>query len=215
MPIALFDFKIRLVNFVRPEVLLNLVTALFLVAAMAAPASAVTGFGFGAKLGQVTEYDNPEIKISNLKFDDFKFFGVFAKFGRSAFDLEVGFERFDDLEKLELFGEEVEAETKDWIVHTTGKFVFAFPLLKPFVGAGVASHSVSYRYSGPLGEYEDVTISIPADKTHFGYHLVAGVKLDIRALPVDLFVEGKFQKVNSNPDTDFTTLSAGISVDFL
>lgn len=193
----------------------TLLIALFLVATMAAPASAVTGFGFGAKLGQVTDYDNPAIKISNLKFDDFNFFGVFAKFGRSNFDLEVGFERFADQEELSLFGEEVEAETKDWIVHATGKFVFAFPLLRPFVGAGVASHSVSYRYSGPLGEFEDVTISIPADRTHFGYHLVAGVKLDTRVLPVDLFVEGKFQRVNSNPDTDFTTISAGISIDLL
>ncbi len=179
------------------------------------PVYALTGFGFGAKIGQVTEYDNPEIKVANLTFDDFVFFGVFAKFGHEFVDLEVGIERFDDTREIELFGEPVEAETRDWITHATVKFVFAFPVLRPFVGAGVASHSVSYEYSGPLGQFNDLTISIPADKTHFGYHLAAGVKLDTRFIPVDLFVEGKFQKIQSNPDTDFTTLSAGIALSFL
>jgi opacity protein-like surface antigen len=191
------------------------VTVASLLILASTPAHALTGFGFGAKIGQVTDYDNPEIKVANLKFDDFVFFGVFARLGHEFVDLEVGIERFDDTREIDLFGESVEAETRDWITHATVKFVFAFPVLRPFVGAGVASHSVSYKYSGPLGQFNDLTISIPADQTHFGYHLTAGVKLETRAIPVNLFVEGKFQKIQSNPDTDFTTLSAGIAFSFL
>ncbi len=192
-----------------------LVIAASLIILAGAPVHALTGFGFGAKIGQVTDYDNPEIKVSNLTFDDFVFFGVFARLGHEFIDLEVGIERFDETREIELFGEKVETETRDWITHATAKFVFAFPLLRPFVGAGVASHSVSYEYSGPLGQFNDLTISIPADKTHFGYHLTAGIKLETRSIPVNLFVEGKFQKIQSSPDTDFTTLSAGIAFGFL
>ncbi len=186
-----------------------------LLAALAAPAAAVTGIGFGFKLGQVTEYDNPSVKISDLKFDDFKFMGAFAKLGRRYFDLEFGIERFADKREISLFDQIVEAETKDWIVHATGKFVFDFPVLKPFIGGGLATHKMSYSYDGPLGEFEDVTITIPSDKTHWGYHIVVGGKLDLGLLPLDLFVEGKFQKVRSNPDTDFTTISAGVALNFL
>lgn len=178
-------------------------------------ASAITGIGFGAKLGQVTNYDNPNVKLSDLKFSDFPAYGVFAKIGSKSVDLEFGIDWSKDKQSKVLFGEEVEAEAKDVAFHTTAKFVFQFPVIRPFIGGGIAAHKFSYSYSGELGEFEDVTIEIPSDETYFGYHLVVGAKLQLGALPFQPFVEGKISKVNSNPSTDITVISAGVIFSFL
>ena len=177
-------------------------------------ADAVTGLGFGAKLGQVTNYDNPNVKLSDLKFSDFAAYGVFGKIGNRAIDLEFGIDWSKDNQTKVLFGEEVEAEAKNVSFHTTAKFVFQFPVLRPFIGGGIAAHKFSYSYSGELGEFEDVTIEIPSDETYFGYHLVVGAKLQLGALPFQPFVEGKISKVNSNPSTDITVISGGVIFSF-
>lgn len=177
-------------------------------------ADAITGLGFGAKFGQVTNYDNPNVKLSDLKFSDFAAYGVFAKIGSKSIDLEFGIDWSKDNQKKVLFGEEVEAEAKDVAFHTTAKFVFQFPVLRPFIGGGIAAHKFSYSYSGELGEFEDVTIEIPSNETFFGYHLVVGAKLQLGMLPFQPFVEGKISKVNSNPATDITVISGGIIFSF-
>lgn len=192
-----------------------LIVIAMVVAIAQGSALAVTGIGFGAKLGQVTNYDNPGVKISDVKFSDFKAYGAFVKFGTGSVDLEFGADWSKDKQDKVLFGERVEAEVKDFALHTTVKFVFQFPLIRPFIGAGIASHKFSYKYSGELGEFEDVTISIPSDKTLFGYHIVVGAKLQLGALPLQPFVEGKISKVSSNPSTDITVISGGLLFSFL
>ncbi len=177
-------------------------------------AVAVTGMGFGAKFGQVTNYDNPSVKLSDLKFSDFAAYGVFGKVGSKSIDVEFGIDWSKDNQTKVLFGEEVEAEAKNMSFHTTAKFVFQFPVLRPFIGGGIAAHRFSYSYSGELGEFEDVTIEIPSDEAYFGYHLVVGAKLQLGALPFQPFVEGKISKVNSNPSTDITVISGGVVFSF-
>ncbi len=177
-------------------------------------AEAITGIGFGAKLGQVTNYDNPNVKLSDLKFSDFAAYGVFGKIGNKSIDLEFGIDWSKDSQTKVLFGEEVEAEAKNVSFHTTAKFVFQFPVLRPFIGGGIAAHKFSYSYSGELGEFEDIKIEIPSDETYFGYHLVVGAKLQLGALPFQPFVEGKISKVNSNPSTDITVISGGVIFSF-
>ncbi len=178
-------------------------------------AQAITGLGFGAKLGEVTEYDNPKLKLADAKFSDFKAYGVFVKFGSKSVDVEFGFDWSKDKQEKTLFGEKVEVEAKDFSTHATAKFVFQFPVLRPFIGGGLAAHRFSYTYSGQLGEFDDVTVSIPADETFLGFHIVVGAKLQFGALPFQPFVEGKLSKVNSNPSTDITVISAGVIFSFL
>lgn len=177
-------------------------------------ASAITGLGVGIKLGQVTNYDNPSVKISDLKFSDFASYGAFVKVGSKSIDLEFGVDWSKDKQEKVLFGEKVEAEAKDVGFHTTAKFVFQFPVLRPFVGCGIAAHKFSYSYSGQLGEFDDVTIQIPSNETFFGYHIVVGAKLQLGVLPFLPFVEGKISKVNSNPSTDITVISGGLIFSF-
>ena len=95
----------------------------------------------------------------------------------------------------------------------TAKFYFKFPIINPFVGAGIGAHKFTYSYTGNLGGYTGVEIKIPDDKTYFGFHLVVGAKSSIPVLPFDFFVEGKIGRVNSSGDpTDFTILSGGVII---
>lgn len=175
------------------------------------PAFAVSGLGIGVKGGVVTKFDDPNLKLSDFKFDNLKYFGGFLKWGSPYFDLELGAEYYWDKAQLDIVGEQHDAEVKDFFVGLTGKYNFDFPLLKPFIGAGIAMHDFTYKYSGPLGEFDNVELVVPADKSYFGYHLVVGAKLSVAALPFEPFIEGKTGRVNTDPDaTEFTVLAFGL-----
>lgn len=177
-----------------------------------APCQGVSGLGVGVKAGVVSDYENPNLKLSDFKFNKLKFFGAFMKWGSSSFDLELGAEYYWDSQNFTLFGDNVEVDARDFYVGATGKYYFAFPVLKPFLGAGLAAHNFTFKYSGPLGEYDEVTVEIPGDETYLGYHIVAGAKLSIPAFPFELFLEGKIGRVNTSPEkTDFTVVSGGIA----
>lgn len=178
-------------------------------------AYALTGLGIGAKLGQVTKYDNPSLKLSDAKFSDFTAYGVFAKFGTKSVDVEFGADWSKDKQARMIFGENVQVEAKNFAYHATVKYVFPFPVLRPFIGGGIAAHKATYEYSGPLGEFDEVTIKIPSDDTFFGFHGVVGAKLQLGVLPFQPFIEGKFSRVNSDPATNITVVSGGLIFSFL
>ncbi len=194
----------------RNSWLLTFVSILILLC-LASQANAVTGLGLGAKGGVVTDYDNPNVKLSDFKFKNLKFFGGFVEFRRSSVALELGAEYYWDSQMLLILDEEREVKAKDFFVGITGKVYFPFPLIKPFVGLGIASHKFTFEYNGPLGQFENVTLVVPDDKAYFGYHLVVGARLAVTVIPFDVFVEGKIGKVNTDPDsTKFKIISFGL-----
>ena len=167
----------------------------------------------GVKAGVLTSYKNPNLKLDTYKMDDLKFYGAFVKFGAQGITLEAGVETFWNKKNLDLLGSKVEVKARDILLTATAKFYFKFPVINPFVGAGIGAHKFTYSYTGDLGGYSGVEIKIPDDKTYFGYHLVVGVKTAIAVLPFDLFVEGKIGRVSSTGDpTDFTILSGGVII---
>ena len=190
--------------------------SLFVVIALLAistSAFALSGLGLGVKAGVLTSYKNPNLKLDTYKMDDLKFYGAFVKFGGQGMTLEAGVETFWNKKNLDLLGSKVEVKARDILLTITGKFYFKFPIINPFVGAGIGAHKFAYSYSGNLGGYSGVEIKIPDDKTYFGYHIVVGAKTAIAVLPFDLFVEGKIGRVNSTGDpTDFTILSGGVII---
>lgn len=194
-------------NRITRTLLLSLI-ALF---AISTSAHAITGLGIGGKAGILTNYKNPNLKLSDKKFKDLKFFGGFIKFGAQGMTAEIGVETFWKKQSLDLLGKKVEVKARDINLSFTGKFYFKFPVISPFVGAGIGAHKFSYSYTGELGEYSKAEVNIPDDKTYFGYHLVVGAKTAIAAMPFDLFVEGKIGRVNSSGDpVDFTILCGGV-----
>lgn len=181
--------------------------------AISTNAYALSGLGLGVKAGVLTNYKNPNLKLSTYKMDDLKFYGAFVKFGAQGITLEAGVETFWNKKNLDLLGSKVEVKARDILLTFTGKFYFKFPIINPFVGAGIGAHKFTYSYTGDLGGYSGVEIKIPDDKTYFGYHLVVGAKTAIAVLPFDLFVEGKIGRVNSKGDpTDFTIFSGGVII---
>lgn len=185
--------------------------ALLLCFLLAPVAQAMSGLGIGVKGGVVTDFDDPNLKLSDFEFDNLKYFGGFLKWGSTYFDLELGVEYYWDKSQLSIVGETHDAEVKDFFVGLTGKYHFDFPLLKPFFGAGFAVHDFTYKYSGPLGEFDEVELVVPDDEAYFGYHLVVGAKLAATVMPFDLFIEGKMGRVNTDPeDTEFTLVSFGL-----
>ncbi|MFH2055613.1 MAG: hypothetical protein ABIJ61_06630 [bacterium] len=188
-----------------------LVPAVFLLVGLWSAAEAASGLGIGLKGGVVTDFDDPNLKLSDFEFDNLKYFGGFLKWGSPNFDLELGAEYYWDKSQLSIVGETHDAEVKDFFVGLTGKYYFPFPLIKPFFGAGVAVHDFTYKYSGPLGEFDEVELVIPDDEAYFGYHLVVGAKLAAAVLPFDLFIEGKMGRVSTDPEaTEFTLVSFGL-----
>jgi opacity protein-like surface antigen len=190
--------------------------SLFVVVALLAistSAFALTGLGLGVKAGVLTSYKNPNLKLDTYKMDDLKFYGAFVKFGAQGITLEAGVETFWKKKNIDLLGSKVDVKARDILLTATAKFYFKFPVINPFVGAGIGAHKFTYSYTGDLGGYSGVEIKIPDDKTYLGYHLVVGVKTAIAVLPFDLFIEGKIGRVNSTGDpTDFTILSGGVII---
>jgi opacity protein-like surface antigen len=190
--------------------------SLFVVIALLAistSAYALSGLGLGVKAGVLTSYKNPNLKLGTYKMNDLKFYGAFVKFGGQGISLEAGVETFWNKKNLDLLGSKVEVKARDILLTVTGKFYFKFPIINPFVGAGIGAHKFTYSYSGNLGGYSGVEIKIPDDKTYIGYHIVVGAKTAIAVLPFDLFVEGKLGRVSSSGDpTDFTILSGGVII---
>lgn len=181
--------------------------------AISSSAYALSGLGLGVKAGVLTNYKNPNLKLSTYKMEDLKFYGAFVKFGGQGMTLEAGVETFWNKKKLDLLESTIEVKARDILLTVTGKFYFKFPIVNPFVGAGIGAHKFTYSYTGDLGGYSGVEIKIPDDKTYFGYHLVVGAKTAIAVLPFDLFVEGKIGRVSSTGDpTDFTILSGGVII---
>jgi opacity protein-like surface antigen len=190
---------------------ISILLAVLLTLALASSALAVTGLGIGAKAGVVTNYDNPNLKLSTYKMDDLKFFGGFLKLGAQGMSLELGVETFWKNKTINLLGNNIDVKARDLVLSATGKFYFKFPLIQPFVGAGIGAHKFTYSHTGSLGGYNNVQITIPDDKTYFGYHLVVGAKTAISVMPFDLFIEGKIGRVNTTGDpTKFTILSGGV-----
>ncbi len=190
--------------------------SLFVVVALLAistSAYALSGLGLGVKAGVLTSYKNPNLKLDTYKMNDLKFYGAFVKFGGQGMTLEAGVETFWNKKNLDLLGSKIEVKARDILLTVTGKFYFKFPIINPFVGAGIGAHKFTYSHTGDLGGYSNVTINIPDDKSYFGYHIVVGAKTAIAVLPFDLFVEGKIGRVNSTGDpTDFTILSGGVII---
>lgn len=184
---------------------------LLLLLAPAADTYAISGLGLGVKAGVVTDYDNPNLDVSDYEFDDLKHFGALIRFGRNNFHLEVSAEYYWDKEDFALLDETVEVKATDFSINLTGKYLVGFPLIKPFIGAGVGIHNFTYTYRGPALGFDDVTITIPDDEARFGFHIVVGGLLSLPMLPFDAYVEGKLGRVNTKQEaTKYSIIAAGI-----
>jgi len=188
----------------------------------ASGAWAVTGLGVGVRGGVIQNYDNPAIK----KFYSLKqmpLLGAHLKIGTlPLIDLEISVEyAWKKKENIIYYPEElgglvplkVDLKIKDLSLNATAKYLFSFPVVRPYVGAGVGIHRMLYEFSS--GE---TTVIFPEDENKIAFHGVGGVSVQLPVFPLEIFAEGRFvyikteQKKLDTKETDFVTILGGVTL---
>lgn len=190
-------------------------------------AQAVTGLGLGVRGGIIQNYDNPALKkfssnyTSGFSLKQMPLLGAHLKIGTlPVIDLEVSVEYAWKKKKNILYCPEglklpfqIDLTVRDLSLNATAKYLFSFPVVKPYVGAGIGIHRLLYEFSAG-----DTIVMFPEDENKIGFHGVGGVSLQLPAFPFEIFVEGRFvyiktkQKKLDTKETDFITILAGITL---
>jgi len=85
--------------------------------------------------------------------------------------------------------------------------MFSFPVLKPYVGAGVGIHRLVYGISN-----ETYSVYVPEDQNRIGFHGVGGFVLSFPASPLELLAEVRYTSIQTeNEPTRYTTFLAGLT----
>lgn len=193
-------------------------------------AQAVTGLGLGVRGGIIQNYDNPAIKkfssdyTSGFSLKQMPLLGAHLKIGTlPVIDLEVSVEyAWKKKKNINYYPEgakilnppQVDLTVRDLSLNATAKYLFSFPIVKPYVGAGIGIHRLIYE----LSVADTLALYFPEDENKIGFHGVGGVSLQLPAFPFEIFVEGRFvyikteQKEFDTKETDFITILAGITL---
>jgi len=210
---------------VKKILLLSMAGILFL---FSSEACAVTGLGVGVRGGTIRNYDNPGLEkfsefTSGFSLKQMPLLGVHLKIGTlPIIDLEVSAEyawkkKKDIIYYSEELGKLIPFQgnltVRDLSLNATAKYSFSFPIVKPYVGAGIGIHRMLYEFSA--GE---TSVYFPEDENKIGFHGVGGLSFKIPVFPLEVFAEGRFvyikteQKKLDTKETDFITILAGVTL---
>lgn len=191
-------------------------------------AQAVTGLGLGVRGGIIQNYDNPGIKkfCSELSLTKMPLLGAHLKIGTLPYiDLEVSVEyawkkkkgvAYKPHQIVDDVWFNADFTVRDLSLNATAKYLFSFPVVRPYIGAGIGIHRLIYE----LSVADTLALYFPEDENKIGFHGVGGVSLQLPAFPLEIFVEGRFvyiktkQKKLDTKETDFITILAGITLNF-
>jgi hypothetical protein len=193
----------------------NLIIVSLVVAAMAIPASAITGLGFGIHAGQTVGYsydllDNQlgQIADSLGLMEDLTFNEELTTIGahvKVATLPIIDFFVFGDYSwKKKNLTQGLDFRISDFAVGVSAKKIFGAALLKPFVGVGGELHHLAYSleaddsYSGSLPA--DV-LPIPDNQSKMGFHVLAGAELNFPIFPIDPYAQYKYTWITTEDKT--------------
>ncbi|MCK4403650.1 MAG: hypothetical protein KAW02_01045 [candidate division Zixibacteria bacterium] len=173
----------------------------------------ITGLGIGIKGGMIQNYKNDNLdSIPTLGQDwleKMPVVGVHLKIGTlRIIHLEASVE-YAWKEKEIVFENLTRADfsIKDLSLNATAKYMFSFPVLKPYLGAGVGMHKLVYGISN-----ETYSIYVPEDQSRVGFHGVGGFVLSFPASPLELLAEVRYTSIQTkNEPTRYTTILAGVT----
>lgn len=178
----------------------------------------ITGLGIGIRGGMLQNYKNDNLdSIPSLDQDwlkDMPMLGVHLKIGTlGTIHLEASVEYAWKKKEIVLTvpggGSLTKADfsVNDLSLNGTAKYMFAFPVLKPYLGAGVGIHRLVYGISN-----ESFSAYIPEDQNRMGIHGVGGLVISFPASPLDLMAEVRYTSIQTkNEPTRYTTILAGIT----
>lgn len=181
----------------------------------------LTGIGIGIHGGIVTGYDNPILENSLVE----QFAGLPvpvnidfpSKMTNIGMHVDIG-----TLRIVEFDGSLDYAWNKHDLapgakltfsdISLSGSVKKSYPMavLKPYVGAGIGIHALAYslELTGFPG------ILLPSNETKIGYHIKAGVALNIPVLPLTPFGEWKYNIIQTaDKSTKYNSINIGITLD--
>jgi hypothetical protein len=191
----------------------NLIFTVFLLLAFIS-AHAETGIDIGIKGGIISSFEQPGLSLSSYNLDNLNMIGGQMHIATlPVVDLIVALDYSWRDEVYEIAGENLQFEARDFVVSASVVYpVSGLPVVRPYIGGGIASHALTYNYLRPVTlSLEDNDVTIPAASTEFGLHGLIGAKLAPAAEPFGVFLEARFNRVNTPGDAvTYNTWSAGI-----
>ena len=178
----------------------------------------ITGLGIGIKAGRIQNYKNDNLdSIPTLSQDWLKempVVGVHLKVGTLRIihleaSAEYAWKKKEIILKHPTTGNPIKTDfsINDLSLNGTAKYMLSFPVLKPYVGAGVGIHRLAYSIT-----YQDTYIPLPEDQNRVGFHGVGGFLLSFPAFPVELLAEVRYTSIQTkNEPTRYTTILAGLT----
>jgi hypothetical protein len=173
---------------------------------------AITGLGIGIRGGLIQNYKNSNLDSLPTPKDFLKnmsLVGVHLEIGTlRIIHLEASME-YAWKKKEILLEDKIKADftINDFSLNATAKYIFSFPIIKPYAGAGAGLHRLVYKVS--KGNY---SVYLPENQNRLGFHGVAGLLLKFPAVPFELFGEGRYTIIQTkNKATKYTTILAGLT----
>jgi len=177
---------------------------------------AVTGLGIGIRGGVIQNYKNPTLNSLPTQKDFLKsmsLVGVHLKIGTMRIiHLEASIEYAWKKKPVTLEGPsdaKIKADftINDFSLNATAKYIFSFPIIKPYAGAGAGLHRLVYKISE--GGYSGY---LPENQNRLGFHGVGGLLLKFPTVPFELFGEGRYTIIQTKDKaTKYTTILAGLT----
>jgi len=171
---------------------------------------AITGLGFGIRGGMVAGLENDNLDSFIKTIDpnsslskNMTMIGGHLKIGTlPVIDFELALEY---AWKKKEITPEIDFTISDLGIIGSAKYHFGFPLIKPYVGAGLGLHRLVYKFEGYGG-----SLVVPDNESKLGYHGLAGVKIQPPMSPVEFFAEGRYTYISTeNKSTKYSAIYAG------
>ncbi len=109
---------------------------------------------------------------------------------------------------------QLEVTWRNLLIGVTGSYNFSLPTktVIPYLGAGMCLHQISKEFSsGVFG----VTPPAKQSSSEGCFHALGGLKFNLTAVPVSIFVEGRYMAVGDEKTPNFPSLLGGITLDIL
>ncbi|MFQ5798017.1 MAG: hypothetical protein ACE5H0_04890 [Bacteroidota bacterium] len=107
-----------------------------------------------------------------------------------------------------------EVRWRNVLIGVTGSYNFSLPTktVIPYLGAGMCLHQISKEFSsGAFG----ITPPAKESSSEGCFHALGGLKFNLTAMPISIFVEGRYMAVGDEQTPNFPTLLGGLTLDIL
>jgi hypothetical protein len=179
--------------------------------AFAAPTYAVTGVAFGLRGGLATNYDQPGFEADK---DYMTQAGLIVKWTSVPYvDVIFTGDYAWKKESFSYIGLPLEMKWHDFQFSASAVYPFEVPVVSPYAGAGLGTHSLGYDYStGGSWVLSDYGIESSGSETRLGYHLVGGFDVGIPTFPLTFNAEIRMHWIDTPGDAiQYNSFVAGLT----